>query len=100
MVQPNRRERTTHTRRPVMAEPIGDESIFLRLDLLKKGLVREHGRDIRYNAAWKKWVVWENTRWQMDDGVLIHEKGLEMVRNIYNDLLKTADYRDRMEIEK
>jgi putative DNA primase/helicase len=39
---------------------------LLRLDLLKKGLVqftdattaarlfREHGRDIRYNAAWKK----------------------------------------------
>jgi hypothetical protein len=29
----------------------------------------------------------------MNDGTLIHEKGLEMVRNIYNDLLKTADYR-------
>jgi putative DNA primase/helicase len=28
----------------------------------------------------------------MDDGALIHEKGLEMVRNIYNDLLKTADW--------
>jgi putative DNA primase/helicase len=101
-----------------MAEPvktqfsIEDESIYYRLDLLKKGLVqftdattaarllREHGRDIRYNAAWKKWVVWEKTHWQMDDGALIHEKGLEMVRNIYNDLLKTADYRDRMEIEK
>jgi hypothetical protein len=92
-----------------MAEPVGDESIYLRLDLLKKGLVqftdattaarlvREHGRDIRYNAAWKKWVVWENTHWQMDDGALIHEKGLEMVRNIYNDLLKMVDYRDRME---
>ncbi|GHV37617.1 hypothetical protein AGMMS49546_05960 [Spirochaetia bacterium] len=36
----------------------------------------------------------------MDDGALIHEKGLEMVHNIYNDLLKTTDYRDRMEIEK
>jgi putative DNA primase/helicase len=95
-----------------MAEQTGDESIYLRLDLLKKGLIqftdsttatrliREHGRDIRYNAAWKKWVVWENTHWQMDDGALIHEKGLEMVRNIYDELLKTSDYRDRMEIEK
>jgi len=37
----------------------------------------------------------------MDEGsVLIHEKGLEMVRNIYDDLLKTADYRERMDIEK
>jgi putative DNA primase/helicase len=95
-----------------MAEPIGDESIYFRLDQLKQGLVqftdatnaarllKEHGRDIRYNAAWKKWVVWEKTHWQTDDGALIHEKGLHMVRNIYDELLKTSDYRDRMEIEK
>jgi putative DNA primase/helicase len=95
-----------------MAEQTGDESIYLRLDLLKKGLIRftdsttaarlirEHGRDIRYNPAWKKWVAWENTHWQMDDDVLIHEKGLEIVRNIYDELLKISDYRDRMEIEK
>jgi putative DNA primase/helicase len=36
----------------------------------------------------------------MDDSALIHEKGLQMVRNIYDELLKTSDYRDRMEIEK
>jgi hypothetical protein len=35
----------------------------------------------------------------MDDGALIHEKGL-MVRNIYNDLFKTSDNRNRMEVEK
>jgi putative DNA primase/helicase len=95
-----------------MAEPVGDESIYLRLSQLKQGLVqftdatnaarlmKEHGRDIRYNAAWKKWVVWEKTHWRTDDGALIHEKGLQMVRNIYDELLKTSDYRDRMEIEK
>jgi putative DNA primase/helicase len=31
---------------------------------------------------------------------LVHEKGLEVVRNIYDDLLKTSDYRERIEIEK
>jgi putative DNA primase/helicase len=37
----------------------------------------------------------------MDQGVaLIQTKGLIMVRNIYNDLLKTADYRERIDIEK
>jgi len=48
-----------------MKEQIGDESIFLRISELKRGnvqftdstnasrLIREHGRDIRYNAAWK-----------------------------------------------
>jgi putative DNA primase/helicase len=96
-----------------MREPIGDESVFLRIAEFKKGLiqftdstnamrlVKEHGRDIRYNAAWKKWVVWNGKYWEMDEGdVLIHEKGLEMVRNIYDELLKTADYRERIDIEK
>jgi putative DNA primase/helicase len=92
--------------------PIGDAAIYLRLEKLKKGilqftdatnaqrLMKEHGRDIRYNAAWKKWLVWNGSYWQTDDGALIHEKGLLMVRNIYNSLLQTSDYRNRMEIEK
>jgi putative DNA primase/helicase len=95
-----------------MTEPIGDESIYLRLAQLKKGLIqftdatnaqrlfREHGKDIRYNAAWKKWVVWNGTHWETDEGALIHEKGLETVRNIYDEVLKTDDWRERMEIEK
>jgi putative DNA primase/helicase len=96
-----------------MREPIGDESVFLRISEFKNGLIqftdstnamrliKEHGRDIRYNAAWKKWVVWNGQYWEMDEGsVLVHEKGLEMVRNIYDELLKTADYRERIDIEK
>jgi putative DNA primase/helicase len=96
-----------------MREQIGNESIFLLINELKNGLiqftdstnamrlVKEHGRDVRYNAAWKKWVVWNGKYWEMDEGsVLIHEKGLEMVRNIYDELLKTADYRERIDIEK
>ena len=65
-----------------MREPIGDESVFLRIAELKNGLiqftdstnamrlVKEHGRDIRYNAAWKKWVVWNGKCWEMDEGAL------------------------------
>jgi putative DNA primase/helicase len=96
-----------------MKEAIADESVFLRINEFKNGLiqftdstnamrlVKEHGRDIRYNAAWKKWVVWNGKYWEMDEGgVLIHEKGLEMVRNIYDELKKTADYRERIDIEK
>jgi len=38
--------------------------------------------------------------WKMDEGrVLIHEKGLEMVHNIYAELLKTADYIERRELK-
>jgi putative DNA primase/helicase len=62
--------------------------------------MREHGEDIRYNAAWKKWIVWTGKNWQIDEGYLIHERGMRMVRGIYDDVLKTDDYRERMEIEK
>lgn len=96
-----------------MADLIGDESIYLRIHELKKGtiqftdatnaqrLIREHGQNIRYNAAWKKWLIWNGSQWVVDEGeALIHEKGLETVRNIYDEVLKTDDYRERIEIEK
>jgi putative DNA primase/helicase len=93
-------------------ETIGDEATYLRINQLKKGLLqftdstnaerlaKEHGADIRYIAPWKKWVVWDDTHWQVDTGALLYTKQLEMVRNIYAELYKTADYRERWEIEK
>jgi putative DNA primase/helicase len=95
-----------------MAERIGDESVYLRLMQLQKGILQftdttnayrlltEHGKDIRYNALWKKWLVWNGSHWEMDDGYLIHDRGLKMIRGIYDELLKTSDYRDRLDIEK
>ena len=95
-----------------MVQPHSDESIFLRINELEKGLLQftdttnayrlltEHGKDIRYNPLWKKWIVWNGRRWEMDDGYLIHDRGLKMVRGIYRELMKTADYRDRLDIEK
>jgi putative DNA primase/helicase len=92
--------------------PIGDAAVYLRLEKLKKGLLqftdtsnalrlmREYGTDIRYIAAWKKWMVWTEGRWKADEGYLIHDRGLTMIRHIYDELLKTSDYRDRIEIEK
>jgi putative DNA primase/helicase len=36
----------------------------------------------------------------VDTGTLLYRKQLQMVPNIYAELYKTADYRDRMDIEK
>jgi putative DNA primase/helicase len=96
-----------------MAEKIGDESVYLRINELKNGRVqftdatnaerfmREHGDNVRYMAAWKKWLVWSGIHWQTDESwALVHEKGLKTVRNMYDELSKTNDYRDRLEIEK
>jgi putative DNA primase/helicase len=91
---------------------ITDESIILRLQQLQHGLLQftdttnafrlltEYGKDIRYNMPWKKWLVWTGAHWEIDNGYLIHDRGLKMIRGIYAELLKTADYRDRLDIEK
>jgi phage/plasmid-associated DNA primase len=95
-----------------MNEPIGDEAIYLRIAQFEKGLIQltdttnayrlfaKYGPDIRYNAPWKKWLVWNGAYWELDDGCLIHDRGLRMIREIYRELLQTSDYRDRQEIEK
>src|SRR5215510_4204283 len=95
----------------MMGQPIGDESIYLRIEQLQKGLLqftdttnayrllKEYGKDIRYNALWKKWLVWNGTHWELDDGYLVQDKGLKMIRDIYRKLLNTADHRERIEIE-
>ena len=67
-----------------MANQIGDESVYLRIMELKKGsiqftdatnaarLAKEYGRDIRYNPAWKKWIVWSGRYWATDEsGALV-----------------------------
>ncbi|GHV63898.1 phage protein [Spirochaetia bacterium] len=95
-----------------MAENVGDAPVYYHIQMLEKGIfqhtdttnayrmLKEHGKDIRYNAAWKKWIVWNGKQWQLDTGFLIHHKGLQMIRGIYQEQLKTADYRDRLDIQK
>ena len=95
-----------------MSQSIGDESIYLRINQLMNGkiqftdttnaerLLNEHGKDIRYFPAWKKWLVWNGKRWEIDEGAaMVQTKGLQTIRNIYSELIKTNDYRERNEIE-
>jgi putative DNA primase/helicase len=95
-----------------MSEFNENESVYLRMYELGLGLLQftdstnasrlftEYGKDIRYNMPWKKWLVWNGRQWEIDQGYLIHDRGLKMIRNIYAELLKTADYRERLDIEK
>ena len=96
-----------------MDSQISDELIYLRVHELQQGLLqftdstnafrllKEYGKDIRYIAPWKKWIVWNGSQWEIDSSdALVHSKGLQMVRGIYAELYKTADYRERYEIER
>ncbi|GHU44115.1 phage protein [Spirochaetia bacterium] len=64
-------------------------------------LVKEFGDIIRYNSTWKKWLVWNEKYWEVDDGERnINRCVQKMVRGIYDDALNTSDYKERLEIEK
>ena len=95
-----------------MRDSILEESVYLRVLQFERGEIQftdatnaqklfgVHGKDIRYNALWKKWLVWNGRYWKTDNGNLIFNKCLEMVRGIYQEISKTADYRERIDIEK
>jgi putative DNA primase/helicase len=93
--------------------PANDEAGLMRTSQLQSGLVqrtdttnadrliREFGDFIRYNPAWKKWLVWNGKYWEIDEGEIgINEYVKVMVRGIYRDMLDTSDYKERLEIEK
>jgi len=96
-----------------MSDLFSDECLYLRITELEKGkiqytdttnaerLMREHGENIRYMAAWKKWLVWNDKFWEIDEsGAMIGEKALATIRKIHKEMLKTSDHRERIEIEK
>ena len=49
-------------------------------------LVARHGKDIHYLAKWKKWLVWDGTRWVTDEqGTRMRTLALETTRAIYEE---------------
>jgi len=39
-------------------------------------------------ATWKKWLVWNSNRWEVDEGnSMIHEKCLATIRGIHKEVL-------------
>jgi putative DNA primase/helicase len=106
---------TSQYKRPITLGNGGvghEEVAFLRVHELKYGkmqytdtanagrLIDLCGNDIRYNSRWKKWLVWNGKCWEMDEGHLMDEKGMEVIHSIYDDILAITDPRDQLEIEK
>lgn len=48
-------------------------------------LVRLHGRDMRYIAAWVSWLVWDGARWQDDATCLIDAKAKEVAHGLWDE---------------
>src|SRR5438128_149930 len=35
-------------------------------------LVRRHGKNVRFIPEWRKWIVWNGSRWDIDNGAAHH----------------------------
>jgi len=47
-------------------------------------LVARHGKDLRYVYAWGRWIVWDETRWRVDDGGEVVRRAKETARATYH----------------
>jgi len=54
-------------------------------------LAARHGDDLRYCYAWRKWLVWDGTRWAIDDGAEIERLAKDTVRSIYREAAAEPD---------
>jgi putative DNA primase/helicase len=61
-------------------------------------LVEFHGDDLRYVAAWRKWLVWDGTRWAVDDTGEVYRRAEEAVRLMYREASLMQDSGDRKKL--
>jgi putative DNA primase/helicase len=46
-------------------------------------LVKAHGQDLHYIYRWKKWLIWDGTRWKVDEGNLIERLAKQVITQLY-----------------
>jgi hypothetical protein len=51
-------------------------------------LVQKHGRDLRHNHPWKKWLVWDGTRWRVDDSGAVTRLAKGVIAGLFTETTK------------
>jgi putative DNA primase/helicase len=51
-----------------------------------KRFIRQHGQDLRFVQLWKKWLMWDGTRWAVDDTYKVIQRAKETVRSLPTEL--------------
>ena len=46
-------------------------------------LVKAHGQNLHYIYRWKKWLVWDGTRWVVDEGNLVERLAKQVITELY-----------------
>ncbi len=63
-----------------------------------KRLVARHGRILRYVFPWKKWLIYDGTRWKKDDSGEIFRLAKDTVAAMYVEAAQADDTEDRKRI--
>jgi putative DNA primase/helicase len=45
--------------------------------------MKRHGKDLHYIYRWKKWLVWDGTRWVVDEGNLVEAMAKQVIVQLY-----------------
>jgi hypothetical protein len=53
-------------------------------------LIARHGADIRFIPEWRNWIVWDGTRWRVDDDGAIMRLAKETVESMYAEALRLS----------
>jgi phage/plasmid-associated DNA primase len=48
--------------------------------------ISQHGQDLRFVSSWKKWLIWDETRWAVDETYKVLQRAKETVRSLPNEL--------------
>jgi hypothetical protein len=63
-------------------------------------LVLRHGENIRFIHEWHKWIVWDSSRWQVDEDGAIMRLAKETVQALYPEALAVTNEGERKELLK
>lgn len=56
-------------------------------------LVDVHGRDLRWVARWKVWLVWDGRRWRRDETGEVERRAKTVIRGVFRDALSLPEDR-------
>lgn len=54
-------------------------------------LVAKYGLDIRFCHLWGKWLIWDGTRWQLDNTAAVERLAKDTIKQIYMEAAETDD---------
>ena len=58
-------------------------------------LVARHGAELRYCHPWRRWLVWDGTRWAPDDSGEVDRRAKDTVRAMYAEVTELENTSER-----